>query len=219
MPLPLIPIVVVAVVAGATAVTTAVLNQTLSRKLKDKRVAILGARQTGKTSLLRFLQLDGLLEGDVSSTVNTSSGGTFDLQVQGATVRFDVLKDVPGSQGLAFKDWRAAVEGADYVWYLFRADRVTDGNATEIELIRKHLTSLTTWIDSTRGDKPKVILVGTHADGNPKFWEAASSVVHAAISADVINFYATKLDASVVVGSLATDESAKRLRRALTGQL
>ena len=71
MPLPLVPLGVVAIGALATLAVRFV-RPTLPQKLKGKRVAILGARQTGKTTLLRFLELGGLLEGDVRGTSDAS---------------------------------------------------------------------------------------------------------------------------------------------------
>lgn len=218
MPIPLIPIAAVGVAALATVVVRLV-KPSWSKKLEGKRVAILGARQVGKTTLLRYLELDGLLEGDAQSTTDTSHGGAFELDVQGATVRFDVLKDVPGNQDLLFRDWREAVEGADYVWYLFRADLAAESDPTEIEIIRKHQTLLKGWVDAVKTSKPKVILIGTHADRHSSFGEDPSTVIQKAKSADAIKVNAAVLNASIVVGSLATDDGAKRLRKSLTGQL
>lgn len=218
MPLPLIPLGVVAVGALAT-ITVKLIKPTLPQKLKGKRVAILGARQTGKTTLLRYLELDGLLEGNIRGTTDANGGGRFELNIQGANVMFDVLKDVPGNQDLLFKDWREAVESADYVWYLFRADRLAEDDKDQNDMVRKHLTLLKVWIDEIKTNEPKVILVGTHADRHPQYGEDLLTVSQRATAADAIKVNAVKLKASIVVGSLATEESAKRLRKSLRGQL
>lgn len=168
MPLP-IPIIVGGVAAVATIVVNLVKPKKVSKKLAGKRVAILGGQQVGKTMILRYLQFDGLLEGNVRHTAYAADGGSFTLNVAGADTVFAVQKDLPGDQGLQYKDWHEAVDGADYVWYLFRADLVASNDPEQRELMRKHLLLLRDWLDFKKVDKPKVILVGTHADRHELF--------------------------------------------------
>lgn len=217
MPLP-IPIVVGGVAAVVT-LTANLMKPKMSKRLAGKRVAILGGQQVGKTTILRYLEFDGLLEGEVRRTADAAGGGSFTLDVAGADTVFDVQKDLPGDQGLQYKDWREAVDGADHVWYLFRADLVAEHNPEQVELIRKHLLMLWGWLDSKKADRPKVILVGTHADRHELFESDPARLSQIVRNADALKINAVKLNAGVVVGSLATEDAAKRLRRSLRGQL
>lgn len=221
VPIPLlIPIAVMAVPVVATAVIAAVkaISTNLPKKLHGKNVAILGAQRVGKTTLLRYLETGNLPTLPSVPTVDADLGGRFDLDIGGAAVTFDVPRDLPGNQGLGFPDWREAAEGADYVWYLFRADLVARDDVEATKLLRTHLGLLDIWLSSLTNKVPKVVLIATHVDHPPgvkEFEEIAERVA----SVDVIKLATTQLKAKLVTGSLSADDYAEKLRDRLTRSL
>lgn len=190
----------------------------LPAELDGKKVAILGAQRVGKTTLLRFLEA-GKLPTKPAPTVDPTPGGQFEMNVNGVRVAFDVPEDVPGNGGLQFKDWQRAVDGADYVWYLFHSDLMADTYQPTAHEVRKHVMLLQQWIASGVGPRPKVILIGTHADGHGAYAENPLVVDADARDADPIKVAMVQLDAVTVTGSLRTNDEARVLVNRLKGYL
>lgn len=214
MPIPLlIPIAVLAVPAVTTAVVAVVraINSNLSKKLNGKKVAILGPPQVGKTTLLRYLERGSDRSSITDGTVLSGHGGRFELRIDGAVVTFEVPRDLPGNQGLGYPDWHAAISEADYIWYLFRGDLVSREDADATESLRTHLGLLQIWLGNLSTKQPKVVLIGTHVDQPPGSRELEQTNERIQ-SIDAIKLAVLRLNARVVIGSLADDIGAGRLR-------
>ncbi|WP_300268956.1 GTPase domain-containing protein [Microbacterium sp.] len=218
MPLPLIPLAVAGVVALAAGGVAVVQTQKAKKKLEGKKVAVIGGEQTGKTALLHYLEQGTWLDSSTPSPNVDKSGRTFELDIDGATVAFSVTRDVSGTQGPSYLEWRKAVEDAHYIWYLFRADRVDIPDSEDAQLVAKHLRRLTHWLKES-GSKATVILVGTHADLHPRFPGDFSQIFKEMNEIEAIKVASLKIGARVVVGSLHTPEDAKKLRDQIRGKL
>lgn len=212
MPFPLIPVIIgVGLLIAAAAVPKVV--KELRKLLKGKTVAILGRQEVGKTTLLHFLK-EGKIPDLRTRTPDPLPGGEFTLQMHGrGEARFSVPQDLPGHTIPAYKDWRAAFESADFVWYLFRADRIVSGELSEVELVQEHLDHLEAWYAELKinNTAPKVILVGVFADQDESFGEDGDFEERVRKSA-LVSHSSTKLGkADIVVGSQASNEDAKKL--------
>ncbi len=218
MPIPLlvIPIVAgIAVLAGTTAV------KAVKSKNSVKRVAILGRKGIGKTSLLQYLR-DGELPAHPSSTQYPVPGGVFTLQLpDGSEARCSVAEDLPGSTVPAYKNWHEAFDQAEAVWYLFRADLVAADDADEIELIKGQLSHLEAWHSklAQRDKAPQVILIGLYADREHTH-RRDTSFEDRVRATELIDRASVKLGlADIVAGSLATPAGAERLVERISGHL
>lgn len=212
MPFPLIPVVIgVGIVVSSLTVPRVVKG--IRKKLSDKTVAILGRQAVGKSTLLHFLKV-GSIPSRRKRTPDPVPGGEFSLKVpEKGETSFSVPQDLPGHTVPAYKDWQQAFESADFVWYLFRADLIVQGDRDECQLVEDHLVHLEGWYADRKNKRaePKVILVGVFADQGTSYSEDGSFEERVRASA-LISHSSTKLGrADIVVGSQATKEDAKKL--------
>lgn len=209
MPFPLMPVIAVVVsILGAGAAAAAITK--LAKSLSGKRVAILGRQEVGKTTLLQFLR-DREAPMESKRTVDPIPGEEFDMQIDGNDVHWKVKKDLPGNDSPAYKHWKDAFDDSDFVWYLFRADLIANGDADEAQGVKEHLNMLKSWRKERESNPPKIILIGTWADKCTEFnddWKAFNQVVK---DTQPITNGSLGLEADVVVGSLATTDAANKL--------
>lgn len=220
MPLPLflipIGIGVVAAIGGGIALVL----PRIAKKLENRRVAILGGAQVGKTTLLRTLR-DAAVPDRALTALDHSWAGRFQMDVRGKSVEFDVPRDLAANDvDLSYKYWKDAFTGAHYVWYLFRADLVAAGDPDTLDRVKAHLARIKGWMAADKSVRPRIVLIGTHADKSPEFGAGFEGFVDAVRSASPIKLGMVKLNhADLVVGSLLTDKDAKRLIRRLGSHL
>lgn len=216
------PLLILPVVAAAAVVGTALIAVVprIWKILDQRTVAILGARQTGKTALLRLLRDIDAPEAALPSTASGAVSGRFELDIKGETIKFALPRDLPGSDGFGQAEWKEAFGDADHVWYLFRADLIARGDPETTQMVRTHLELLKKWRSAVSGKTPQIILVGTWADEYSDGARHPARVARAVGDSDVIRFGAVKLGgAPVVVGSLASARDADRLLRGIKGHL
>lgn len=220
MPLPLLLIPVGIGVAAAIGGGIALLLPRIAKKLENQRVAILGGAKVGKTTLLRTLR-DAAVPDRALTALDHSWAGRFLMDVRGKSVEFDVPRDLAANDvDLSYEYWKEAFTGAHYVWYLFRADLVADGDPDTLVRVKGHLARFKEWMAADKSVRPKIILIGTHADRSPAFEADFGGLVDAVRSASPIKLGMVKLNhADLVVGSLLTDGDAKRLIRRLGSHL
>lgn len=219
MPVPLLIPVGVAVLAAIGGGIALVLPR-IAKKLENRRVAILGGAKVGKTTLLRTLR-DAAIPDRALIASDHSWAGRFQMDVRGKSVEFDVPRDLAASDvDLSYNHWKDAFTGAHYVWYLFRADLVAAGDPETLERVKGHLARFKGWMAADNSVRPKVILIGTHADKSPESEANFGGLVDAVRSAAPIKLGMVKLNhADLVVGSLLTDKDAKKLIRRLGSHL
>jgi hypothetical protein len=218
VPIPILAVAGVAVVAAAGAIVTArkaTAHRRFAARLAKTRVAILGRRHVGKTSLLAFLHKP---EGENVLDAGTNHmGGAFTLDIAGQGVPFVVPGDLPGNGGLGFKEWKDAFEGADRVWYLFRADLIANRDVEELASVKSDLDMLADWMPASH--RPKVLLIGTWADNTTEWPRDPDTFANDVADADPIKVGRLKLDhAPLIVGSLLTVKDSEAIVRDLRRQ-
>lgn len=215
MPLPLIPV----IAGGVVALGSAVGIPFFVKLGASKRVAILGGPQTGKSTLLHVLR-EGVMPFSVEPTPAPTPVGRFVTKVDQKPVGLQVPNDLPGRQSLGFQEWKRAFVGAQCVWYLFRADRIADGDAEEVRRVKAHLDLLKDWKRASRGKGPRVVLVGTWADVHGEYAASPAQFAADVWAAPPIKLGHVKLgNAPVIVGSLATHSDANALAAKLKNTL
>jgi len=218
VPVPLVPL---ALAAGAALITGAAgvaLRKRLGFTVKSN-VAILGADEVGKTTLLHFLRYGRIL-AEVPPTVQQSPGSTFTVAVDGEAKDFVVSHDLPGNDEPAFRSWKAAVRAADVVFYVFRADLVAQEDKQAETTVERHLELIVGWLAASKRPDRRVILIGTHIDLLPESARASRQLKAAVLRSRPIKSHMVKLDdARLVLGSLSTTEAASSLKAAIAGHL
>lgn len=209
------PIVPIAAVAGAYLVLEA------KKKLSGKRVAILGGRRVGKSTLIRFLSTGEVAEGrSLSEAPLATSKRGFSLVIDGKRTKFSVPRDLPGNNGLGLPKWHEEYRKADFVWYLFRADLIEQGDNNEIQRVRSHLDTFSGWNGRRGKATRKIVLIGTWADQSTRWRTNRAEFVDSVISAEPLKLGAVKLgNAPVIVGSLGSNSGAERLIKHLESNL
>jgi len=134
--------------------------------LRQKRIAVLGARGVGKTHFIRFLST-GEIPVAYQQTVARAKvkGRRFKLKDLEINIKDSV--DVSGAKD-AYAEWKALQEEADLVLYLMRADRLLAGDESVERRVREDLTHIGEWLRS-RNRRPMFFIVGTFCDMDPDF--------------------------------------------------
>jgi hypothetical protein len=210
VPVPLIPVIVVGVVAAASAVVSLVRPKTVA----PLKIAILGRERTGKTTLLSALRHIG-----PPAEAGERSDGAFDVKDGENAIQVEVLKDVDGAVRAKFTDWKSVFLRAEAVIYLFRADLIHAKDAKHIRSVKSDLDVMKDWADGMKSDAPRIILVGTWGDQDPLFGENSERFAKSVRASDPIKLGRAKYSkkAPVYVGSLLGDHSSTLIDDVVSG--
>lgn len=128
-----------------------------------KTIAILGAREVGKTRLITFLSkgvVPAVKTEQPTEGAKSKPGRRFELSE--LNLKLKDMPDIGGSKDF-YSDWRDATKEADFIFYLFRADKISSNDAYTNKRIVEDLTQINDWLKA-RTPKPPIVLVGTHCD-------------------------------------------------------
>lgn len=218
-----VPVVVVAIAWGVAAIATTsgiyLVVQKMARMLANRKLAILGAQRVGKSTLFRMFR-DGKVPKRSLETVDAEPGTTFVLRISKKDIRVEIPRDVEGSDGAGFPEWRKAFNDADFVLYLFRADHLVSDNEKAVALVKNHISLLKGWLSEHSGSAPRIVLVGTFADQWPGVSGKRGELFQLVESHPVVKAGMVKLNnAGLVVGSLENTRSAGSLIKGIVGKL
>ena len=162
------------------------------KRLKGKRIAVLGERGVGKTHLWQLLTT-GEIPQKLTPTVAAGIDSGKTLRVMELSLDVADCIDISGDKE-SYLFWRELVLGseaaerlgpvvlprsggkppvrpADYVLYLLRADRVMQGDTSKNARIIRDAEHLGGWVRSCKSP-PRVLVVGTFGDQDPAFGRA-----------------------------------------------
>lgn len=158
--------VVVAVAAVGAGVTVAALNwDKITKTLKGKKLAVLGARidgaPVGKTSLIKFLS-EGSVPEEYKATNRPEKVRGRRFQLRELELDIEDMVDVPGSKH-RYASWKQVTKDADIVLYLLRIDKfMADDKGTEVR-IRQDMGQIKRWLQDNSKNFP-LFIIGTHGD-------------------------------------------------------
>lgn len=161
--LPVIIWIIGGVVAAIASIFVAVNWSVIRQSWAGKKVAVLGATGSGKTTLIEFLR-NGTIPENVEPT---PIGG---VKFSGASYPLGDLKlkiaagtDVAGAPSRTL--WNEALSKADIVLYLFRVHELTNDHQTNCSNRRMVEDCVFIKEELQKGRcKPPVFLIGTHVD-------------------------------------------------------
>ncbi len=166
MPIPVIYLICAGVVALLGGVAIGINWDTIVRKLTGKRIAILGERGVGKTTMYSFLCSGSVPEGYELTEGHglIMKGRRFSLSDLKLVVKDG--RDVPGSSNSVkyLSLWKKTVEESDIVILMVRADKLAQNDRVCRELAVSDARHISEWRRSQ-----EVFLVGTHLDLMPNF--------------------------------------------------
>lgn len=170
MAFPLLPIIIL----GVTALTGVAVGAwfLIPEKLNGKKIAILGARASGKTRFFEYIATQEL--GDPNNYTQTkarqSVGNHYNVaktifQADGKEIEFNLVHslDVAGGE-VAYNEWKKVAKDANYLLYLIDAERLLNPNNSQdySTTIKKDIETIDDIVRQSTYDKLAIVL--THCD-------------------------------------------------------
>ena len=169
MPTPLVILVIAPVIVGL-AVTAALKWDDIVILLKGKRIAILGARGVGKSHMWRFLQTESIPERYDQTVLGTKIESRR-FQLRDLSLSLKAGSDFGGEKA-DYAAWYEACENADFVFYLFFADRLLARDSVVESRVRDDAQHICQWFqeqEEKQKKAPRLFFVGTFCDRDPAF--------------------------------------------------
>jgi GTPase SAR1 family protein len=202
-----------AVAGGVAGALIGLAVEALVEALSGKSVAVIGERTAGKTTLAKFFS-SGVLPEKYEQTLSENRLDGRTIQLSELKLKVSEINDVPGDKDF-YKQWKEAVNRADIVYYLARADKALQSADTRKRILNdvKHLG---TWSKENPGKR--IFFVGTHCDLVPAYSKLSS--------ADRGDFQDTffkleelrevalrlrELNAGLILGSLGTERGIQQV--------
>ena len=166
MPLPLIPIFIALAVGGVGGVAVASNWENVMYALKGKKIAVLGARAVGKTTLLKYMEKRILIER-YKQTLDKQEIERTRIELGGLDIILKKTDDVSGDKA-AYGAWKKLFEEADLVLYIIRTDMLLKHDLTTEKRVENDLKQVQGWIKEC-DLKKQFFIVGNHWDSDPDF--------------------------------------------------
>ncbi|NML92845.1 Rab family GTPase [Novosphingobium olei] len=140
-----------------------------------KKIAVLGPRASGKTTLITFL-LNGELPEEYFATAKPEKIAGRKVRLGDLALTVQAVTDVPGDTQ-SHAEWERQYNAADIAFYMVDASKIHAGDDTYIKLITGEMRHIGEWLESRKQKPPKFFLVATHCDLIPDYASLASSRV------------------------------------------
>jgi GTPase SAR1 family protein len=166
MPFPfLIPIIVAGISVAMGALTVTYWDD-IKIFFKGKNITILGAIETGKTTLHKYLR-EGVIvtEHDATKRKTTVEKNYYKLGELELLIKEGT--DISGQQDF-LKDWKEIFRTCDICFYMFDTSKIYNGDKEYIEKIYFHLTHMDNWKKEFKIN-PYLIMIGGFADKIPEY--------------------------------------------------
>ncbi|MEY3304628.1 MAG: ADP-ribosylation factor-like protein [Pseudanabaena sp.] len=165
MPLPLIPIVIAALAVGAGGGVAVASNwENIKYALKGKKIAVLGARAVGKTTLLKYMEKGILLER-YKQTLDKQDIERTRLKLGDLDIRLKKTDDVSGDKS-AYGAWKKLFDESDLVLYIVRTDLLLNHDPFTEKRAEDDLQQIKDWIKNPNSKK-QFFIVGNHWNTDP----------------------------------------------------
>jgi GTPase SAR1 family protein len=181
--------------------------------INGKKIAVLGARNTGKTTLFNYITT-GTLTEKYNQTVIPEETKKRRFKLHGRDIKIKKSRDVGGSKD-DYRQWKAQLVESDLVFYLVRADKLFNKDLDMEKRIEDDLHQIRLWIQESKSP-PVVLIIGTHCDLDPNFKSIESNnrgdyVDRFKQLPSVRNMTLLASDARMVLGSLKNEQLADDL--------
>ncbi len=210
---------------AAVGIVTSLAIDAVERAWKGKSLAVLGARGTGKTTLLRFLE-SGSIPTNYKQTIAPEKISSNKIQLKELSLILRETFDLSGDKA-AYGEWKQLYDKADIVLYLLRADRIMSGDKEMESRVLNDMRHIGAW-QKERAKRPQVFIIGTHCDLDAVYVRAASnnrpadyedSFRKLPIVRELIANCGGDQDAKILLGSLKTPQETEKLVYVLISQV
>lgn len=152
------------VVGGLAGALAVIAWEAIAEALRGKRIAVVGERTAGKTTLATFLS-NGSIPEKYEQTLSEKRVAGRTISLADLNLKVAEINDVPGDKDF-YKQWKEAVVRSDVVYYLARADKVLSSGSTRKRVLAdvRHLCG---WLVENPGKQ--VFFIGTHCDLIPAY--------------------------------------------------
>jgi hypothetical protein len=165
-PITLTIIIASAVFGGAGTATVVWKWEDILFALKGKRVAILGVRQIGKTTLFDYIEKGVWLE-NYQATLLPQEVGRRKLKKGDLEIRLRKTRDVAGSDSADLRaQWKEICEGSDIILYIVRTDLLLRGDKDIEERVESDVEHIGGWV---RNSAKLFFIVGNHWNTDSEF--------------------------------------------------
>nr|WP_294503899.1 GTPase domain-containing protein [uncultured Rhodopila sp.] len=130
--------------------------------LGGKKIAVLGPRASGKTTLIKFL-LKGELSEEYVATAKPEKFSGKKVVLQDLNLTIEDTTDVPGDRQ-SHADWERLYKEADFVLYLTDAKMLHAGDQGYENNVRDDMRHIGEWFDDRKDKPPRFFLIATHCD-------------------------------------------------------
>lgn len=172
MPLPLIPIFIALAVGGVAGGAVVSNWENITYALKGKKIAVLGARAVGKTTLLKYLE-KGILIERYKQTLDKQEIDRTRIKLGDLDIRLKKTDDVSGDKA-AYGVWKNLFEEADLILYVVRTDMLLKHDSSTEKRAEDDLKQIQGWVKECNSKK-QFFIVGNHWDTDPDFKNLTSS--------------------------------------------
>ena len=220
----MIPLLIGLIGGGLAAIVGYWLSDSQKQKLNGKKIAILGARGSGKSRLFEFIATDEL--GDVSQYNQTKSqesvGKKYGIEeitkdFGGFSITFDLLHsyDVGGSEA-NYEVWKKGVANANFLLYLVNSQKLLAKTRESKEYHQTIKSDIQTIAEIARGNNQleNICIVATFFD-KLDYFDNANEVERCILNHPVILESQIRLGGmqkcKVQIGSLETKTKAEEL--------
>lgn len=138
--------------------------------LRGKKIAVLGERMVGKTTLIKFLT-EGWLPKDYKGTIGEDPVKAKRYRLRDLDLKLKETRDVPGDTAKRVL-WKKLFDESDIVLYLVRADRLLQNHSETQSRARRDIEHISRWLREAKNEDraPELVaIVGTFADKEPDF--------------------------------------------------
>lgn len=166
MPLPFVLPIFIASAFGAAGATAFCKWDDIIYTLRGKKIAVLGDRSVGKTTLLKYLE-KGILIDRYTQTLDRQEVERTRVKLGDLDIRLKKTHDVSGGQA-AYGAWKNLFDTSDLIFYLVRTDGLLKHDLATENRCEDDLKQIQDWIKESKSKK-QFFIVGNHWKPDPEF--------------------------------------------------
>ena len=223
----IIPIIISLAVGAASGAGIVYKWDDIADALQGKKIAVLGARGVGKTTLLKYMET-GEIEKRHKQTLDKeevklkSSILNNRLNLNNLDIRIKSTYDVSGDTS-AYHVWKKLVDESDLIFYVVKTNiLLEDGKDSVTEKRYKDdMYHIGKWIKESKSKK-QLFIVGNHFESDPNFKKFVNlkqdqigdfndAFIRLPTVEKMIQFAGGLTKVKIVLGSLADEKYAKQL--------
>ncbi len=189
--------------------------------LNGKKVAVLGERKVGKTTLLTFIS-KGIFINTYDATLATKKVEKRHFSIDELNILIRKTKDVSGADDIgAYNEWQKLFMDSDLIFYIVRADKLLEKESHTEERAKQDLEKIKSWAEESKNKKRWIFIIGNVWEPHPvyssirdsgdhvKFIESFQKLKSVETMVQIARTEANTV--RVVLGSIANKESANKL--------